>query len=357
MKLLFVTQVLDRDDAVLGFVMRWVLALAERTERLRVIALQAGDLSGLPDNVDVRIVGRRGGLRRLLRYRRYLNEAFGRGPEGGFDSLLTHMVPRYSNLAARKARAAGVRHCLWYTHKGVDQRLRRAVRVVDKVFTASPESLRIATPKCVVTGHGIDVQHFDARALAPDDPPRILWVGRFSPAKDPFTLLAALAILVGEGRDVHLDLVGDALAPGDAEYVERFRAELARRGLSERVHLAGAVPYPNIPAYYGRATLCASTSHTGSVDKVVLEAMAAGRPVVTCNESFPPIFAELGPDAEKLVFAKRDAEQLASKLATLLDESPAERAALGARLRTIVCRDHEVEALIARLVTEMERPG
>ena len=126
------------------------------------------------------------------------------------------------------------------------------------------------------------------------------------------------------------------------------------RAGSQAQHSPEAVPYPEIPAFYRDATLFLSASRTGSVDKVVLEAMAAGRPVVTCSEAFAPILAELGDDAERLLYRPGDAEDLARKIEALLAASPAERDALGARLRAIVARDHEVGALAERLVREME---
>ena len=42
MKLLFLTQVLDSGDAVLGFTTRWVRGLAAAAEQVRVIALAVG---------------------------------------------------------------------------------------------------------------------------------------------------------------------------------------------------------------------------------------------------------------------------------------------------------------------------
>jgi glycosyltransferase involved in cell wall biosynthesis len=350
-KLIFVTQVLDGDDAVLGFVLRWVQGLAASCERVRVIALEVGNTEGLPPNVDFRVVGRRGRLRRLLRYRGQLNEAFGEG----FDTLLTHMVPRYSVVAAGLARRAGAGHFLWYTHKGVDGRLRKAVGVVERVFTASAESMRVETPKKVVTGHGIDVAHFRTEA-APETPPRLLSVGRLTPAKDPLTLIEALAQVRAAGHDAHLDWAGGGLAAGDEAFADKVRARIEELGLGQVVHLLGAVPYSRIPALYSRATLFVSGSRTGSVDKVVLEAMAAGRPVVTCNESFPPILAELGDGAAGLLYEPGDVEALAARISALLAKSDRERDELGRRLRAIVTRDHEVDALMARLAKLME-PG
>jgi len=349
-----VTQVLDRQDAVLGFVFRWVEGLAARVEALRVVALEVGDISGLPDNVEVRVVGRRGLLRRYLRYRRFLGEAFA---GGGFDTLLTHMVPRYSTLAARQAQRHGVGHFLWYTHKGVDQRLKQAVKVVHKVFTASPESMRVDTPKKTVTGHGIDLQHFQSRGTsgprAEGATMRLLSVGRLTPAKDALTLLRGLALLVERGLDAHLDWAGGALAPGDQAYAEQVVGEAQSLGLAGRLHLHGPVAYPDVPKFYAGADLFVSGSRTGSVDKVVLEAMACGVPVLTCNESFVPLLKELGGQAPVLGFPAGDAHGFAQRAQTLLEMPAAEYEELGTHLRAIVARDHEVDTLMGRLVQEM----
>jgi glycosyltransferase involved in cell wall biosynthesis len=348
-KLVFVTQVLDRNDAILGFVSRWVAGLGRRCERVRVIALEVGDTRDLPANVDWRVVGRAGRVARWLRYRGFIHEACARE---GFDTLLTHMVPRYSSVAAPWARRLGVGHFLWYTHKGVDARLRKAVAAVDKVFTASPESMRIDTRKKVVTGHGIDLSHF-GNAPAPAGAPLLLSAGRLTPAKDPLTVLGALARLRADGHDVRLEWAGGALASGDEAYERAVRARVDELGLGAHARFLGDVPYPEFPAVYRRATLFVSASRTGSVDKVVLEAMASGRPPVTCNEAFPALFAELGPLADGLVYPAGDVDALAARLAALLAQPAAARDALGARLRAIVARDHEVDALMGRLVAEM----
>lgn len=349
MKLLFLTQVYDEQDAVLGFVPRWVAGLARECERVRVVALEVGEVGAQPANVDWRAVGRRGALLRYLRYRRYLAEAFAQG----FDAVLAHMVPRYALVAAGPARRAGARLYLWYTHKAVDERLRRACARVDKVFTASAESMRVDTPRKCVTGHGIDLAHFAPRD-SPARPARILSVGRLTPAKDPLTIVAALAQLRAQGVDCELDLVGGGLVASDAAYRERVLAAIREHGLEQHVHLHGAVPYARIAPLYARASVLVNSSHTGSVDKVVLEAMASERPVLSCNESFAEVFAPLGERAEALRFAPGDAAQLAQRARALLLLPEDERARLGRELRALVAQGHEVDALMARLVREMQ---
>ena len=350
MKLLFLTQTLDRNDAVLGFVSRWVAGLAQHCEAVRVVALEIGDTSDLPDNVDWRLVGREGRVRRYFRYRKFLSEAFG---QDGYDTVLAHMVPRYSLVASGPARSAGVGEFLWYTHAGVDDRLRRAVRLVSKVFTATEESLRVETPNKMVTGHGIDLAHFD-HAVAPlDEPRRLLSVGRLTPRKDPLVILRALSNLVGEGFDLHLDLVGAGLTGSDVGFAREVEACIAEFDLKQRVELHGSVPYVKIPPYYQRCTLVVNASLTGSLDKVTLEGMASRRPVISCNDTAPALYAELGADAAHLVFPAGDAGALTRALRAQLNKSQAERDELGARLQSIVQRDHEVDVLMARLVREM----
>jgi glycosyltransferase involved in cell wall biosynthesis len=351
LKVLFLTQVLDADDAVLGFVSSWVAALADHVEQVRVVALEVGQTADLAGrDVEWREIGRRGVVGRYLRYRRVLHEALA---VDGFDAVLAHMVPRYALVAAGPARRAGAGLFLWYTHAGVDRRLRRAVRLVDKVFTASPESLRLEPPNKVVTGHGIDLTHFPLVAEPASAPARLTSVGRLTPAKDPLTVVEALALLRADGREVELELVGAGLARGDDAYAREVERRVADLGLEAAVHRAGKVPYLEVPAVYARTGLLVNASHTGSVDKVVLEAMASGRPVLSCNDSFDHVFESLGDRAGRLRFRPGDARELATKAGALLDLAEAERAALGRELRAIVERDHELHALMAGLVLEM----
>lgn len=350
MKLLFLTQTLDRRDAVLGFVSRWVRGLAQNCEAVRVVALEVGDTSDMPAGVDWREVGRRGRVGRYLRYRRILSEAL---RSDGFDTVLAHMVPRYTLVSSGPARRAGARSFLWYTHAGVDARLRKAVGQVERVFTATEESLRVETPNKLVTGHGIDLEHFESDVAPESAPRRLLSVGRLTPRKDPLVILEALGQLVARGHDLALDLVGAGLVGSDEGYRDQVLARVDELGLRERVVLHGAVPYIDIPEHYRRASVVVNASTTGSLDKVTLEAMASRRPVVSCSDTAPALFRELGEQAGRLYFAPGDGAALARNLEQLLAMDDGARTDLGQRLRGIVARDHEVDVLMARLVREM----
>jgi glycosyltransferase involved in cell wall biosynthesis len=348
-KLVFITQVYDEQDAVLGFVAGWVRDLAARCESVRVVCLEAGELARRPSNVEVRVLGRKGRILRWWRWRRFLAEAF----DDGATHVLAHMVPRYANMARGRARRAGAKLCLWYTHAGVDRRLLDACKACDLVFTASAESLRVDTPNKVVTGHGIDLRHFAPRGEPESAPARILSVGRLTPSKDPLVVVDALALLARQGRDLHLDLVGAGLVESDRDYREEVERRIAAHGLEERVHLHGAVPWLEVPPWFQRASVVVNASHTGSIDKVVLEAMAMERPVVSCNEAVPPLLAASVARRDLLSFPPGDSIALAAAIARLLDMDAAERARMGRELRAIVAKDHEVGALMDRLVRRM----
>lgn len=354
MQLLFVTQVLDRQDAVLGFVTRWIEGLSRAAERVRVLALEVGDTSGLPDNVDWIELGRTGVVGRYLRYRRAVKSSI----RDGFDGILTHMVPRYSVVAGPWAARAGIPHYLWYTHKGVDGRLLRAIERVDGVFTASEESMRVDTPKKIVTGHGIDAAHFDVEPSRSETGAfRLLSVGRVTPAKDPMTVVEALDILRRDGIDVRLRWAGGALARGDDEYGAMVRRAIEGRGLTDAVDFVGAVPYPDVPTLYRDCDLFVNASGTGSVDKVVLEAMAASRPFVSCNESIPPLLTGALPDAadrEACAFRPGDATSLADAVRGWISLDAAARGARCAALAHMVRTEHDVDSLMERLVRRME---
>jgi hypothetical protein len=56
------------------------------------------------------------------------------------------------------------------------------------------------------------------------------------------------------------------------------------------------------------------------------------------------------------MYVRSHAGELAHKLTALLSLSPAEHAALGARVRQLVLDHHDLARLVPRLVDEMRRP-
>jgi len=269
--------------------------------------------------------------------------------------VFVHMVPLYAILAAPWARLAGVPMVMWYTHKHVGLALRVAHALVDKVVTASEQSFRLSSDRVVVTGHGIDTDFFrPADGPRPERPFTVLSVGRISPIKDYETLIEAADVLVNQRgrRDLRFVVVGDAGTAAQAAYRERLLAEVGQRKLAGNFEFVGAVPHSRVGLYYQQADLFVNLSHTDSLDKTVLEAMACGLVPITSNAAFQPV---LGMPSVRLTFAAGDAQGLADRIERLAQLSPVERESLGRELRSIVVRQHSVQGLMDRLVAVCSR--
>lgn len=143
------------------------------------------------------------------------------------------------------------------------------------------------------------------------EPPYCLFVGNLEPRKNLVRLLEAFARLRAEGRPVRLVLAG---ARGWlAEPI--FRA-VERHGLADAVVFPGYVPAAELPALYAGAACFVFPSLYEGFGLPVLEAMAAGTPVVASRVGAIP---EVAGDAALLVAPDQPAE-LAAAVASVLDD-------------------------------------
>lgn len=295
MNLLVVTQTVDRRDTNLGFFHAWLERLAVRAERVTVICLKKGEYE-LPSNVAVISLGKvhnnfskksLGGLcsrvRYLFRFFWYMIAY-----RKQYDHVFVHMNPEYVILGGWWWRLTGKKVLLWYTHKAVHWRLRLASRFASKIFTASKESCRIASEKVAVVGHGIPVDAFASRGdVEEGDPIRFLSVSRISPVKDLETIILAIAELRKTlSRPILLDIVGEAILAPDKEYERTLKELIARTGADDVIHFLGGKTPEEMRAIYPDHDVLLHTSKTGSIDKVVLEALAAGLAVFTTSEAY-----------------------------------------------------------------------
>lgn len=107
---------------------------------------------------------------------------------------------------------------------------------------------------------------------------RVVSVGRLEAVKDPLTLLAAFAAVADPRSRLKLTGAGSL-----AQEVER---EAEALGLGDRVETTGLVPRDDVFAIYASSDLFVSVSHGEGLPVAVMEAMAAGLPVVLSD--IPP---------------------------------------------------------------------
>lgn len=102
----------------------------------------------------------------------------------------------------------------------------------------------------------------------------VLYVGRLAPEKGWAALLEAMGILNSGRSDLILVIVGSGK---DKRKMERAVEQMR---LADRVLPTGWQPYAELPRYYAAADVCVVPSHHEGFGRSILEAQAAGRPVV-----------------------------------------------------------------------------
>lgn len=290
--------------------------------------------------------------------------------EGQFDIVHIHepLVPMLPVQFLRLSRTVNV-GTFHASHDGGSRGyslmrylLRRWAKRLDGRIAVSPAAARLASRyfpgQYEVIPNGVDVAHFASPLPCPPDigafRPYILFVGRFEERKGLSVLLRAFATLKTRRPDVHLVIVGDGVRRA------RHEAWVNQQGLAG-VHFAGYVSTEALPAYYQHAaTFCAPNTGNESFGIVLLEAMAAGCPIVASNiEGFAELVAY---GVQGLVVPPANPEALASALTRILSD-PALGHALAAKGEGYVSQfswpgvAESVLALYERLLAERRAPA
>ncbi|HEU4515262.1 MAG TPA: glycosyltransferase family 4 protein [Nocardioidaceae bacterium] len=280
-----------------------------------------------------------------------------------YDAVHVHAPPSAAMLVAacalerrRLGNAVMTLHTTW-----PDLRLRSkmlavaAFAVLPTVVAcgrASSESIprpvrHLARRGVDVVPNGVDVDRLD-RALATVEPEAghvrdgravggftVLTVGRLVPEKDHEALLSAFArmsrptdrlLIVGEG-------------PCRPALEER----IATLGITDQVRLTGLMPRDDVYRLLGSADVFVSPSRGEGLPVAVLEAMAAGLPVVLSD--IEPHREIVGGQDLAAVVPIGDVAGLADEMRRLRSLAARERAALGARGRARVLGEFSLRAM------------
>jgi glycosyltransferase involved in cell wall biosynthesis len=168
----------------------------------------------------------------------------------------------------------------------------------------------------------------------------VLTVGRLSREKAQADLLRAFARLAREKAEVRARLVLVGEGP-ERVVLERLAAELRIDG---RVVFAGQTS--DVAPFYAAADLFALPSHSEGSPYALLEAMAAGVPVVATRVGGVPEIVSDGESA--LVVAPRDEQALAGALARLLSDESLARS-LAAAASVLASTRHAPETFLRSL--------
>ncbi|MBU4360831.1 glycosyltransferase family 4 protein, partial [Patescibacteria group bacterium] len=344
MKLLFFTRKIDKQDPRVGFVSDWVDELAKNLDFLYILVWQKSLAENLPENVKLIELPENIFLKLIVLKFKLLKYIF------KVDGVFTHMMPIYAILVGCCTKIFRKKLVHWYTHSAVNWQLKFSRLFVDEYVTASRESFRIQTKKPVhIFGHGINIEKFKiqnskVKNASLDSKFIILSVGRISPSKNIDILIKiAEQIQLNEPglRDKILFQIigGPGLISQQSYYLDLIK-EVKEKNLNNIVDFIGALPQDEIIKYYQTCDLFINLSDTGSLDKVVLEAMASNKIVLTSNIAFKKIIDE------QLFCSSKNIDYLIDKIKKIyfLDEDIKDK--LQEKLRREVEENHNLENLI-----------
>jgi glycosyltransferase involved in cell wall biosynthesis len=153
-----------------------------------------------------------------------------------------------------------------------------------------------AAQRAVVVYDGLDPDCFESPAAPPSKCPPPVWrigiVGRFAPWKGQHVFLEAAAKLIQRGHRVHFELLGAPLFGEDA-YTNRLRQFVESTALQTHVSFSGFVSDVPERIRSWHVLVHASTA-PDPCPNVVLEAMAAGVPVVGADGGGVPELLDAG---------------------------------------------------------------
>lgn len=233
--------------------------------------------AGADSHFDLRALGR---VWRFLRDNEF-DVVHAHGPT---SQVPTRLLGRLAGTAA----VVSTHHIVRMEHDAWMNRLERLTRPLDAATVAVSRDVRdsYAAERWRVVRNGIDVESFRTAldsadsAECPDavleGDPLFLNVGRYTPQKAQADLVAAMPAVLEALPDAHLCVVGGR-GSLEADLRETARAE----GVADHVSVTGRVP--SVAPYYDCADVYVSASLSEGLPIVVLEAMAAGLPVVATN--------------------------------------------------------------------------
>lgn len=355
MKLLFITQKVDKNDGVLGAYHHWIEKIAEKVDKISVICLYQGE-THMPPNVNVYSLGKETadlhgigrGFTRIKYALRFYKYIFSLRNE--YDAVLVHMTPIYILLGGLFWKLSGKRIFLWYNHPMGNLTAKIAIFFSNKVFCTSDYSFSAKYKKASIMPVGVDTDLF---RYMPDvkKKGRVLFLGRISPVKKIDVLFKAIKILDLQGTDLEFFIVGSPISAGDRLYYENLKKQnedLIKKG---RIVFQPSIPNYKTPEAYISSDVFINLTPTGSFDKSILEAMACGTLVLVSNKILEDVFDD--ELKEMCVFKENNSEDLAYKIVNLYFAPDGFKKDLRKRLRVIVEKKHGLDRLVNVLLEQL----
>ncbi len=343
MRLLILTQKVDKEDPILGFFHRWIEEFAKHAESIIVICLEKGQYN-LPENVKVLSLGKENTMiyhsvfKKIIYVSRFYKYIW--NERKNYDSVFVHMNSEYAILGGLLWRILGKKIGLWYVHKAVNARIWLAEKFADIIFTSAPESFSLRSKKVRYVGHGIDTDRFTYSPRSFDEPISIIHVGRITRIKNIYMIIKGLSFLLKKEVQVKsLYLVGEPITADDKKYKSELEDLVRELNVEKHVVWKGSIRNSEIPKLYKEMTLSVNAAPDGGMDKAVLESLAMGCPVFVTNKAFEGVY---GDSSSKFFY--HDAQNLSEKILSFIKSS--DKAQLAEKLSRKIRSEYDTKKLI-----------
>ena len=309
-------------------------------------------------------------LRAFLRLRRYMRD-------GKFDIVHTHSS-KAGILGRMAARSAGVPIIVHTLHSLVFHEYEKAwkntlyialkklcapwthsfISVNQKTLDGAVAQGIGAPEKHIKIFSGMDLAPFldvaaslspaqaKAKAGIPETALVVGKVARLFPLKGHDLFMEAAAKVAAERPDVHFLLVGGGILR------EPLEAQARKLGILDRVHFSGLVRPEQVPALIQAMDVVVHSSLREGIARVIPQAGAVGKPVVTFEMDGAPeviqngVSGYLAPPQDTTAMAKRVIELLASE---------AERERMGREGQKFARENYSAELMVDRINAVYEK--
>lgn len=308
MKLLIITQKIDKNDPVLGFFHNWVKKFSENYESINVICLYKGECD-LPKNVRVFSLGKEKGeskIKYILNFYKYIWQL-----RNEYNSILVHMNQEYILLAGVMWKIMNKNVYMWRNHHSGSLLTDIASMFCKKVFCTSKFSYTAKYSKTEIMPVGVDLENFKPNKNIARLTKSILSIGRISPSKN----IHILVDVINKINDPSVKVV----VYGDPIEKDKIYYEELKKKSSGLIEFHKGVPNIETIDLYSKYEIFINLSSSGMYDKTIFEAMACGCIVIASNENLR------GNINDDLIFKNDDIVELENKIRKVLNYSEEEK--------------------------------
>jgi len=263
------------------------------------------------------------------------------------------MNPEYVVLGGLFWKIIHKKVCLWFVHKSTNLYLRIANIFVKHIFTSSKESYNINSSKKIYMNHGVDTSLFFYKNREKNLIFKILLVGRITPIKNQKLLIQAIYLLK---KDLHfdnfiLDIVGNPIYEKDKQYLLEVKEMINIFNLDKHINFLNNCKINEVPGVYNSHDLSINLCPTGGMDKVVLESLACGTPVIVFNKAFSNILKNY---KELFILDNESREELSKKIFDIVNLNEEEKNKITQELSNHILKNFDLKNVITKLINYYE---